>query len=175
MYHLVRVIDLKSLQFFKSSLFIKFKGWLWKMLVFEFIQSKGYPFTKNPSFLIILIKIRQYPWDFIFEKIHDFQRIVLEIVKMFPNLYLILSFTFFMIFIQISHFLNESQRKNRFKRRLKWNFSSILKSLFKIKFKIRISLKNSFYGHKRDKNLLETWNPFQKIVFFNFFRIFPLN
>ena len=73
-YHLVRVTDLKSLQFLKSPLFIRFKGWLWKMLVFEFVRSKGYPFTKNPSFLIILIKIRQYPWDFILEKIHDFQR-----------------------------------------------------------------------------------------------------
>ena len=73
-YHLVRGIDLKSLQFLKFPLFITFKGWLWKILVFEFVQSKGYPFTKNPSFLIILIKIRQYPWDFILEKIHDFQR-----------------------------------------------------------------------------------------------------
>ena len=74
MYHLVRVIVLKSLQFLKSVLFIKFKGWLWKILVFEFVQSKGYPFTKNPFFLIILIKISQYPWDFILEKIDDFQR-----------------------------------------------------------------------------------------------------
>ena len=73
-YHLVRVTNLKSLQFLKSPLFIRFKGWLWKMLVFEFVRSKGYPFTKNRYFLIILIKIRQYPWDFILEKIHDFQR-----------------------------------------------------------------------------------------------------
>ena len=81
MYHLVRIIVLKSSQFLNFSLFIKFKGWLWKILVFEFVQSKGYPFTKNPSFLIILIKIRQYPWDFILEKIHDFHR---NFHKLFP-------------------------------------------------------------------------------------------
>ena len=103
-YHLVRVTDLKSLQFLKSPLFIRFKGWLWKFLVFEFVRSKGYPFTKNPSFLIILIKIRQYPWDFILEKIHDFQRNFEEIVKIL-KIFFDFSFPLFMIFLDISQFL----------------------------------------------------------------------
>ena len=110
-YHLVRGIDLKSLQFFKFPLFITFKGWLWKILVFEFVQSKGYPFTKNPSFLIILIKIRQYPWDFILEKIHDFQRNFEEIVKIL-KIFFDFSFPLFMIFLDISQFSEWLSKEN---------------------------------------------------------------
>ena len=154
MYHLVRVIDLKSLQILKSPLFIRFMGWLWKILVFEFVQSKGYPFTKNPSFLIILIKIRQYPWDFILEKIHDFHRNFLEIVKIL-KIFFHFSFPLFLIFLDISQFFEWLSKENRLERCLNWIFT--LESRCKINF--GFLWKTHFMGLNEMKSLLGTWNP----------------
>lgn len=72
MNHLVRKNGFENDRFLKSSLSIRFNWWLWNILVFEFGQSKGYPFTKIHVFLIILIKKHEYPWDLDFWKIHDF-------------------------------------------------------------------------------------------------------
>ena len=128
---------------------------------------KGVPLYKKSIFSHNSNKNTSIPLRFHFRKNPWFSTNCFGNCEDVSKFYLILSFTFFMIFIQISHFLNESQRKNRFKRRLKWNFSSILKSLFKIKFKIRISLKNSFYGHKRDKIYWKHEIHFKKLFFFS--------
>ena len=112
--HLVRPNIFQSDNIFKSPPFIKSKGWLWKLLVFQIVESKGYPFTKNPLFLIILIKIHQYPWNFIFEKIHDFQRKLLENHKILSKFLMDFSFHFFMIFFE--------------KMTKKYNFKKIKKS-----------------------------------------------
>ena len=68
MCHLLRGNGSKIDTFLKSRLFIRFISGLWKIFVFDFVESKGYPFTKIWFFLIILIKTRQYPWDFKYSK-----------------------------------------------------------------------------------------------------------
>ena len=124
------------------------------MLVFEFVQSKGYPFTKNPYFLIILIKIHQYPWDFILEKIHDFHRNFLEIVKIL-KIFFHFSFPLFLIFLDISQFFEWLSKENRLERCLNWIFT--LESRCKINF--GFLWKTHFMGLNEMKSLLGTWNP----------------
>ena len=98
--HLVRPNIFQSDNIFKCPLFIKSKGWLWKVFVFQIFQSKGYPFTKNQLFLIILIKIHQYPWNFISEKNDDFQRNFSENLMILSKFSMDFSFPFFMIFLE---------------------------------------------------------------------------
>ena len=98
--HLVRPNNFQSDNIFKCPLFIKSKGWLWKVFVFQIFQSKGYPFTKNQLFLIILIKIHQYLWNFISEKNDDFQRNFSENLMILSKFSMDFSFPFFMIFLE---------------------------------------------------------------------------
>ena len=115
--HLVRPNNFQSDNIFKSPLFIKSKGWLWKFLVFIILKSKGYPFTKNPLFLIILIKIHQYPWNFIPEKSINFNETFWKMWKIYSKFFMDFSFPFFIIFLE-----KITKKKNQRKINSKFSF-----------------------------------------------------
>ena len=59
-YHLPWDFVMKIFRFLTCQIFIRFILRLWKKRWPFLLDSKGYPFTKNQLFLIILIKIETY-------------------------------------------------------------------------------------------------------------------
>ena len=165
--HLVRPNNLECDNIFKSPLFIKFKRWLWKLFVLQIFQSKGYPFTKNPLFLIILIKIHQYPWYFISVKNMIFN----EISNFFPNFTWIFSFPFFMIFLEkmikkynFKKFKKSKSIQKPWKLGVKMFFDSFTKINFQVKIQISWPKKSIFQGKLKKK----TGQPFGDIHMMKF-------
>ena len=139
--HLVRPNNFQSDNIFKCPLFIKSKGWLWKVFVFQIFQSKGYPFTKNQLFLIILIKIHQYPWNFISEKNDDFQRNFSENLMILSKFSMDLSFPFFMIFLEkmIKKYNFKKFKKSKsIQKPWKFGVKIFFDSFTKINFQVKI-------------------------------------
>ena len=68
-YHLPWDFLMKIFRFFTFQIFIRFTLRLWKKRWLFLLDSKGYPFTQNQLFLIILIKIETYLRVFLFSKI----------------------------------------------------------------------------------------------------------
>ena len=70
--HLTREVVWGKFIFWVYLLFIQFTLWLWNFMDPFWNESKGYPFTKNQVFLIILILLCLYRRDFEIEKIKVF-------------------------------------------------------------------------------------------------------
>ena len=68
-YHLPWDFLMKIFRFFTFQIFIRFTLRLWKKRWLFLLDPKGYPFTQNQLFLIILIKIETYLRVFLFSKI----------------------------------------------------------------------------------------------------------
>ena len=71
-YHLPWVFGLKIFRFLTFQVFIRFILRLWKKWWLFLLDSKGYPFTKNQLFLIILMFLCLYRRNFEIEKLKVF-------------------------------------------------------------------------------------------------------